>query len=91
MAELLPTPTCDDDQRVTVGTCRAEGFDGLVGNLGSVEQRSVDVDGDHHLLHTPSYPLSAGVSDPNDAEMNICPVGVSAGVRSGIADGLCRG
>ena len=88
VTEFLPTPTCDDDQRVTVGTCRVQGFDGLVGNLDAVEQRSVDVDRDHHLLHTPSYPVSQGFRDLNDAEVNIRPAGVSAGVRSGTADGL---
>ena len=56
MTEFLPSPTGDDDQRVTVGVRPAQGFDGLVGNLDAVEQRSVDVDGDHHFAAHPFLP-----------------------------------
>jgi hypothetical protein len=55
LAELLPSPPGDDHQRVTVSPRPTKGLDRLIGDGCAVEERSVDVDGDYHFLHTPSY------------------------------------
>jgi len=80
VAQFLPAPARDDDHGVSLGVDTAQLVDCLVGHAGAVEQGSVDVDGNHHLLHAPSYRGCASRRPPG-------PGRVSMRVRSGSEDG----